>query len=263
MGPAGADADERAVRDRSMRLAVAMRGPTVASYRLQLRTVIVAVMAGIVVVLVTRQVFPAVLATAVLATVGSVIAWAWLRRADDRRVFEILRDHDDSERIEWKATHDGSARPRGIKACQRWLDEHAGEPGTGVVLADLGRIDAARVAYDAEEDTGPEDDFTREVNRRFLELSAGARPDISDLHDRWVALPDGRKRRNVRECLALLEAQVAIVDGREPWPAIAAAGPEIGAVSPSMTTGWFALTIAVACLAATGFVAIAAAFIAR
>ena len=71
------------------------------------------------------------------------------------------------------------------------------------------------------------------------------------------------KRRHVRECLALLDAQIAIADGREPWPVIAAAGPEIGPVAPSMTTGWFALTIAVVCLAATGLVGIIGAFIAR
>ena len=118
-------------------------------------------------------------------------------------------------------------------------------------------------ALEAEEETGPEDAFSREVNRRFFELYAGGRPDTSDLHERWTTLPDGAKRRHVRECLALLDAQVAIADGREPWPVVAAAGPEIGAVAPSMTTGWFALTIAVVCLAATGFVGIAGAFIAR
>ena len=53
------------------------------------------------------------------------------------------------------------------------------------------------------------------------------------------------------------------MDGGEPWPVIAAAGPEIGAVAPSMTSGWFALTIAVVCLAATGLVGVLGAFIAR
>ncbi len=85
----------------------------------------------------------------------------------------------------------------------------------------------------------------------------------ADLHERWAALPDGVPRRHVRECLAILEAEVAIDDGREPWPVIAAAGPEIGPVAPSMTTGWFALTIAVVCLAATGLVGVIAAFIVR
>jgi hypothetical protein len=132
-----------------------------------------------------------------------------------------------------------------------------------VVLTDLGRLDAARAAFDAEEATGPEDAFKRDVNRRFADLYGGARPDTADLHERWAGLPDGVRRRHVRECLALLDGQVAIADGREAWRVIAAAGPEIGAVSPSMTTGWFALTIAVVCLAATGLVGVVGAFIVR
>jgi hypothetical protein len=263
VGPAADEADERDARDRAMRLSRALRGPTIASYRLQLRTVIVAVMAGIVVVLVTRQVPLAVLTTAVLTPAGSVVAWSWLRRPEDRRVFEILRDHDDFERVEWKERHDGAARPRGPDASRKWLDANAGKPGAGVVLADLGRLDAARAAFDAEQDSGPEDAFAREVNRRFVDLYGGARLDTSDLHERLAALPDGVQRRHVRECLAILDAETAIADGREPWPVIAAAGPEIGAVSPSMTTGWFALTIAVVCLAATGLVGVVAAFIVR
>jgi hypothetical protein len=262
MAQSGAEADELAARERSMRLARVLHGPTIAAYRLQLRTVIVAVLVGIFVITVTRQVALAVLTTAAVATAGSVVAWSWVRRPEKRRVFEILRDHDDYERTEWRATH-GSGRPRKIDACRRWLDANPGRPGTGVVLTDLGRLDAARAAFDVEEDTGPEDAFTREVNRRTLELYAGGRPETSDLHDRWTTLPEGAKRRHVRECLALLDAQIAIADGREPWPVVAAAGPEIGAVAPSMTTGWFALTIAVVCLAATGLVAIVGAFIAR
>jgi len=263
VGPAVTEADERDARDRAMRLARSLHAPTIASYRLQLRTIIVAAMTGIVVVLVTRQVPVAVLATAVLAPAGSIVAWSWLRRPADRRVFEILRDHDDYERTEWKERHDGTARPRGSDASRKWLLANAGTPGAGVVLADLGRLDAARAAFDAEADTGPEDAFTRDVNRRFVDLYGGARPDTADLHERWAALRDGVKRRHVRECLAILEAQVAIADEREPWPVIAAAGPEIGAVAPSMTTGWFALTIVVVCLAATGLVGVIGAFITR
>ena len=157
----------------------------------------------------------------------------------------------------------GAARPRGSDAARNWIDANADKPGAGVVLADLGRLAAARAAFDAEEDTGPEDAFTRDVNRRFVDLYGGARLETADLHERWAGLPEGVKRRHVRECLALLDAQVAIVDGREPWPVIAVAGPEIGAVAPSMTTGWFALTIAVVCIAATAVVAIAGAFIVR
>ena len=54
-------------------------------------------------------------------------------------------------------------------------------------------------------------------------------------------------------------SQTGVSRGR--WSPLA--GPEIGAVAPSMTTGWFALTIAVVCLAATGFVGVAGAFVAR
>jgi hypothetical protein len=259
----GAEADEQANRDRVLRLARELHGPTIASYRRQLRTIILAVMLGIFVALVTRQVALAVLTTAAVSAAGSTFAWSWLRRAEDRRVFEILRDHDDYERVEWKADNDGTPRPRGPDAARRWLDANAGRPGTAVVLADLGRLDAAREALEGEVETGPEDVFSREVDRRCFELYAGGRPDTSDLHDRWAALPDGAKRRHLRECLALLDAQVAIADGHAPWPVVAAAGPEIGAVASSMTSGWFALTIAVVCLAATGVVGIAGAFIAR
>ena len=177
MGQGGAAADERVAASRALRFARELHGPTVASYRRQLRTIILAVMLGIFVVVVTRQVFLAVLTTAVVAAAGSVFSWSWLRRAEDRRVFEILRDHDDYERVAWKAENDGTARPRGPDASQRWLDANPGRPGTAVVLADLGRLEAARAALDAEAATGPEDAFSREVDRRFFELYAGGRPD--------------------------------------------------------------------------------------
>ena len=101
------------------------------------------------------------------------------------------------------------------------------------------------------------------MNRRFVDLYGGVRPDTADLHERWTGLPEGVKRRHVRECLALLDAQVAIVDGRGVAGHRRGGTREIGAVAPSITTGWSALTIAVVCLAATGLVGVLGAFIAR
>ena len=263
MAPGGADADEQENRDRALRFARVLHGPTVASYRRSLRAVIIAVLFGIFIALVTREAVLAALATAAVATIGSVVAWSWLRRAADRRVFEIIRDHDDYERVEWRSANDGKARPRGTKAARRWLDANPGKPGTAVVLADLGRLDAARAALEAEEDAAPRMPFrARSTVAHSSSMPAAARRQRT-CTTAGRPCPMARSAAMSVECLALLEAQVAIADGREPWPVVAAAGPEIGAVAPSMTTGWFAVSIAVVCLAATGFVGVVAVFIAR
>ena len=187
--------------------------PEIASYRLQLRTVIVAVMAGIVVVLVTRQVPLAVLTTLVLAPAGSRRGVVLAATAGGSAVFEILRDHDDFERAEVE----GAARRRGPSARAGSLAEVAhGEHGHAGRRAWSWRswVGSTRLARPLmPRRHGPRDAFAREVNRRFVDLYGGVRPDLSDLHDRWAALPDGVPRRHVRECLAILEAEAAIDDG--------------------------------------------------
>jgi hypothetical protein len=69
---------------------------------------------------------------------------------------------------------------------------------------------------------------------RPCQLLAGQRPDLAPLQSSWRELPDPRERRHQRECLALLEAEVAVADRKDPIPIIAAARREIEEVHPSM-----------------------------
>jgi hypothetical protein len=115
-----------------------------------------------------------------------------------------------------------------------WLAEHPTGPGRASVLTWLGRLDEAAVAIEQIETTTPEEAFGVDIMRATTRLLAGRAADPAPLHARWTALPDARERRHRRECLALLDAQIAVLDGQDPIPVVAAGRREIGEVHPSM-----------------------------
>jgi hypothetical protein len=173
------------------------------------------------------------LAGLAIALVAFAAGWWPMTDPDLRAALELVSDHDCHERSEWKR-ETGTAVPIGVAAMRRWLVAHPSGPGRASVLIRMGQLDEADRAIDAIEPSTPEEAFGVDVLRQTRTLLAGETPDSSALHASWRALADSRERRHRRECLALLDAQIAVAVGGDPVPVLALARPEVGEVHPSM-----------------------------
>jgi hypothetical protein len=165
--------------------------------------------------------------------VTTAVAWRPLLRPDIRAAIELMSDHDCHESAEWRR-ETGTRVPIGVASMERWLTAHPSGPGRASILLRLGRLNEADRAIDAILPKTPEEAFGVEILRATRLLFAGQRPDVSPLRASWPSLPDPRERRHRRECLALLESQIAAADQHDPIPILASARREIEAVHPSM-----------------------------
>jgi hypothetical protein len=171
-------------------------------------------------------------AAAVVGAIGLLpFASAGLRDA-----LELINDHNTHERAERRA-ETGTRIPRGIRRQEQWLVDHPVGPHRATVLLTLGRLAEADEAIAQIEPATPEERFGVEILRETSRLLAGQRPALGAMASAWRALPDGAERRHRRECLALLEALVAVADRQDPIPVLAAARREIGEVPAAMRLG--------------------------
>jgi hypothetical protein len=225
-----------AVRARGARLGARLYGPINRAYRSSAIGAALGAAVSLALGLAIHDPFRAGLAGLAVALVGFAAGWWRILDPDLRAALELVSDHDCHERAEWKR-ETGTSVPIGVAAMRRWLVTHPSGPGRASVLLRMGQLeeaDRAIDAIDAIEASTPEEAFSVDVLRQTRILLAGETPDSSPLHASWRVLPDGRERRHRRECLALLDAQIAVAGGRDPVPALALARHEIGAVHPSM-----------------------------
>ena len=117
---------------------------------------------------------------------------------------------------------------------RRWLLAHPVGPGRASILLRMGQLEEAAQAIEAIESSTPEEAFGVDILRQTRILLTGQTPDLSGLHGSWRSLPDPRERRHRRECLALLDAQIAVDRGENPVPPLALARVDLGEVHPSM-----------------------------
>jgi hypothetical protein len=231
--------DAKVFRDRLEKLAADLYRPLTRSMRTTLLTAVLAVVAGHALGLLTRQPVLAGLAAVVVTAIGAAFAWPWLLDPNRRAGLELLFDHNCHERWEWKQ-ETGTNVPGNAVAARRWLDDHPTGKGRASMLLRVGRLVEADAAIAAIEPDTPEEAFGVEILRKTREQIAGERPDLSALHAAWRSLPDPRERRHQRECLALLDALIAVAERRDPWSLLAPARAEIGEVHRSMRMPWLA-----------------------
>lgn len=184
-----------------------------------------------------------------VALVAFAAGWWPMSNPDLRAALELVSDHDCHERAEWKR-ETGTSVPRGVAAMRRWLLAHPSGPGRASILLRMGQLEEADRAIGAIEPSTQEERFGVEILRLTRILLTGERPDVTALHASWRSLPDPTERRHRRECLALLDAQIAVAASGDPVPALAVARHEIVEVHPSMRAprllGRLILTTAVA-----------------
>jgi hypothetical protein len=186
--------------------------------------------------------------TAVVAMLGTAFAgsfsWGWLREADRQAALEVLLDHLAREQRLWvEAT--GTKLPSTVLGAERWLRANEGRPGTASILARLGRFDEARAAARSAPIQTPEDAFERDLIDRQLDLFEGRRLDTSSLHESWRQLSRGPVRDLRRWCLAILDAEQAVGDGRDGWPVLAAARADVEAVLERANAKTYARNLAI------------------
>lgn len=183
---------------------------------------------------------------AVAAFVGSgiagVAAWSWLLDAPRRAAFELLMDHTTRESQAWRS-ETGTKLPATVRGAEAWLRDHPNARGQATMLARLGRMNEARADLHAKVPPTVEEALHTDIFLRQLDVYDGGAPESGDLHERWQALPDTAARRFRRGCLAVLDAQIAADCGDDPWPVLATARPELGAVDPSARASRYARVI--------------------
>ncbi len=200
------------------------------------RTMGAAIVGGLVAGLltaVTRDPATGLLAGVAATALMDLTIWRPLLDRDQRAAVELIQDHDCHERAEWRA-ETATNVPLTVPEMTRWLTAHPTGPGRASVLLRLGRLAEAAREIEQIEPTTPEEAFGVEILRQNLNLVAGDRADVAALYATWRSLPDSRERRHRRECLALLDAQVAVAAGEDPIPSIARARKEIGHVHASV-----------------------------
>jgi hypothetical protein len=224
---------EFAIRRRFCRLQAGVTRPFAGSYRALLIALALGAGLGVVATSASRSPLIGSLSGLGAAAMIGAIALLPFASAGLRGAFELINDHNVHERAEWRA-ETGTRLPVGIRRQEQWLVDHPMGPGRASVLLALGRLAEADEAIAQIEPATPEEQFGAEILRETSRLLAGQRPELGAMQVSWRALPDALERRHRRECLALLEALVAVADHQDPIPVLATARREIGDVAASM-----------------------------
>ena len=172
-----------------------------------------------------------------LSVVAAAIAWWPMFDPGFRSAIELSLDHRCRELADWKV-ETGTAMPRTVGAARGWLAEHPGAPGAGTLQLFLGQLREADRAIDAIDASTPEATFAVALLRQTRRLYAGDDVDLDSLHAAWRLLPETAVRRHRRECVALLEAQVAVDHGGDAIGILARARPDVGEIERSMRAPW-------------------------
>jgi hypothetical protein len=235
--PVSTPADPAIVSARAVRLATGAFAPF---SRVVVRTVaviVVSIAAGVIAGFVAPEPVVGTLVSLTILVAAGVVVWWPLTDPAFSGASELFFDHDCHERAEWKA-ETGTPMPRGLKGAKQWLLANPIGPGRASMLLPLGRLGEADRAIEAMDPKTPEDAFGIEILRATRILYAGGRPDLGPLHATWRSLPDVRERRHRRECLALLDAEIAFDTGGDPIATLATARQEIDGVYWTMRTPW-------------------------
>ena len=227
------DEDPEVVRHRAERLVRDLYAPLTRSSLVYGIALALSAGLGTAIGMVLHQPVWAAVTAAAVGLSGTLAAWSWLLDRPARQGAELVWDHNCREMAQWKAETD-SRYPQSVAAARSWLAAHPAGPGRASILLRLGRLAEADTAIEAVTAKTPEEAFSLDILRETRVLFAGGRPDLDALHAKWLSLPDGPERRHRRECLALLDADAAVVDGRDPWMVLADARAEVGDVDPSM-----------------------------
>jgi hypothetical protein len=235
--PSGSTPGPSEVHARVMRLATGVLGPITMMYKRMTLGFLAAIVVGSIAGIATREPLIGLALAFNLTLVAAAIAWWPMFDPAFRSAAELLLDHSCHELAQWKA-ETGTSMPRGMAAATRWIAQHPGAPGAASLLLFVGRLRDADRAIEAIDVATPEATFAVELLRQTRRLYAGDEPDLAALHTAWMPLSDPPERRHRRECIAFLEAQLAVDRGSDPIEVMALARDEVGDVHWTMRAPW-------------------------
>lgn len=246
--PRGRNENPSVVAARSARLTRGVVAPFSRISKWSSNGFALAAVVGFGIAITTRSPIAGALTGIALSGVAAVVAWRPFLDPKMRAAAELYYDHDCHERWEWKAEH-GAAPPRNRAGFETWLETNPGGHDAAAVLLTFGRLADADVAIAATTPRSPEEAYSLEILRQERVLLAGGRPDLVALQTAWKTLPDPPERRHRRQCLALLEAKVAVANGHDPMSVLAVGRRESGDVHrsmrlPRLLARWFGLALA-------------------
>jgi hypothetical protein len=202
-------------------------GPTATIYAHVLLAPIVGAGIGILLALSVSDVALAV-GLALVAGVLPVLLASWpLHRRPTRATIELGLDQQRRTRALWRQIFGGNP-PVGGAATRRWLDAQPAGMRPIAMLLLVGRLEEADRGFDEVPNEGgtPAEVFQLAVHRQTRRLLVGEPVDLDGLRERLAALP-AMDRSFAREQLAMLEAQVAAADGRDPAAVMLAARADV------------------------------------
>ena len=167
-----------------------------------------------------------VLGIASIAVVGAVT----LRDPALRAGLEIYFDHNRTEREAWRRRH-GARHPRTRREIERWVAENPRSRDRLSLLTLLGRFEEVDEQLRHQPPRTQDQVCGDEIDRQYRVLFTGGPVDLAAARGRWSELEDPVERHHRRECLALLEAQVASASGQEPLATLRSAREEVGPVA--------------------------------
>jgi hypothetical protein len=235
--PRGRNEDPSVVAARAARLATGVVAPFARISKWMSNGFALAAVVAFGIGITARSPIAGALTGIVLSAVAALVAWRPFRDPKMRAAAELYYDHDCHERWEWKAEH-GKPPPRNRAGYEAWLDSNPAGHDAASILLTFGRLAEADSAIAATAARTPEEAYSLEVLRQERVLLAGGKPDLAPLHAEWRSLPDPRERRHRRQCLALLEAKLAVANGGDPIAVLAVARQESGDVHRSMRLPW-------------------------
>jgi hypothetical protein len=187
----------------------------------------------------------------------------WMRFLSNRiaPAFEAILHHDLIERAAWRRAM-GRPMPRSRTAAASWIRMHP-EPAESSaadlvrraeMLMWIGRLDEARLLLRRVRPETPIERFDLLVGVATLDTVEGRGVDLRSIREAYLAIDEQAERRVRRVCLGLLEARIALAEGKDPWDPVLRARADLDRVAPAatlraVTAAVFALVVVLAGIA--------------
>jgi hypothetical protein len=177
--------------------------------------------------LVARQPLVALGVALAFGGLAALATWWPLLDRTYRAAFDLYLEHDRIDQAEWEV-ETGTKRPRSLAEVENWLSANPDSPNRQGLLLGVGRLAEFDSLVDGTPRETPRERFTFALRNQTRRLIGAEPTDLGEVRTLWHALIDPRVRRMKGECLAVLEAEIAVAEGREVVPVLASGYAALG-----------------------------------